>query len=124
MSGVLRALGRLGLVVALTSCSSAGDPKPAEYSAASGVLVAVVRAPLDATWTATRAALDALHLRPHDLERDSFSAVFVGDTPEGKEVRVSLRTMTRSTTEVTIRIVGVHDRAKLDAIHAAIIEHL
>ncbi len=111
------------LLVGLNGCSSTSDG-PVDYSAARGVLVSTVSAPLDETWAATRAALDALHLRPHDLERESFSAVIVGDTTEGQEVRGHLRTVTRSTTEITIRIVGARGREMLDQIRGAIIEHL
>ena len=111
------------LLAALIGCSSTAEA-PVNYSAARGVLVSTVRAPLHATWAATRAALDTLHLRPYDLQKDAFSALIVGDTADGKKVRVNLRTVTRSTTEITIRIVGAREREKVEQIREAIIEQL
>ncbi len=110
------------LLAALIGCSSTAEA-PVRYSAERGVLVSTVRAPLDETWAATRAGLDALRLRPYDLQRDAFSAQFVGDTTEGKEVRVSLKTVTASRTEITIRIVGARERGKVEQILEVIIEH-
>jgi hypothetical protein len=112
----------LVLVAVLTGCSLSGAP--ADSSAARGVLITTIGAPLDETWVATRAALESLRLRPYDLERGSFSAVIVGDTAEGKEIRVNLKTVTRSTTEVTIRIVGSREREAVEEIRKAIVEHL
>ncbi len=111
------------LFTVLIGCFSTAEA-PVKYSAERGVLFSTVRAPLDATWAATRAALDALHLRPYDLQRDTFSALIVGDTADGKEIRVTLKTATASTTEIMIRIVGARERGKVEQIHEAIVERL
>ena len=60
----------------------------------------------------------------HDLPCLFLLLVIVGDTAEGKEIRITLKTLTASTTEIMIRIVGVRDRGKLEKIQETIIERL
>ena len=83
-----------------------------------------MKAPLDPTRLATLAALSALHLRPYDRDKSAYSALVVGDTADGREITVSLKSLSISRTEVSLRIRSSRDRQKLERILAEINEWL
>ena len=115
-------LSILGLTLTSSSCS--GRKERISYKVERGVLSATVFAGLKRAARATNEAMSALYLRPYDRHQEGFSAVFLGDTAEGNEVRVVLKKVTALTTRVTIRVVNSRNRKLVERILAEIKERL
>jgi len=105
------------------------NPGDVHYAGVRGTLTAVETASYKKVLQSVSSAMADLQLKPLEREQDGFRALIVGESNFGvlaqtHEIRVSVKRLTDSTTEIKYHIVGRRDQSRLRAIHSEVRKRL
>lgn len=107
----------------------ASKPGDVHYAFIAGTLTAVEGASYKKVLQSVNKAMASLQLRPLEREQDGFRALIVGESnfgvlPQSHEIRVWVKRVTDSTTQIKYRIIGRRDQSRLRAIHSEVQKQL
>lgn len=122
VAGACLSTGLTGCLVAAAGAGAAAGV--GTYAYVTGKLSATLDAPLDRAHSASVKAVESLKFSEASKALDAFNGFVTARAADGAEVKINLKRLTDTTTEVEIRVGTFGDKNRSVAIYEEIKKHL
>ena len=124
MTAVALALLAAGSGCAVVVVGAVAGAGAATYAYVNGEVQSTLPATMDKTWGATQAAMKDLEFKVTTTTKDALNAELNATTADGKAIKIKLKRVSDTATEVGIRVGKFGDKQASDLILDKIKQHL